>query len=53
MDKEMSEFEQKVTLALLSNGEFVKSAVGGYDHKHVGYCVAAQVAMTLRELNKQ
>jgi hypothetical protein len=53
MNKEMSEFEQKATLALLSNVEFVKSAVDGYDHKHVGYCIAEQVALTLRKLNNQ
>ena len=53
MGREMSEFEQKVTLALLGNAEFVKSAVDGYDHKHVGYCIAEQVALTLRKLNNQ
>ena len=53
MDKEMSEFDQKVTLALLGNVQFVKSAVDGYSNKHVGYCVAEQVSLTLRKLNNQ
>ena len=49
----MSEFDQKVTLALLGNVEFVKSAVYGYNNKHVGYCLAEQVALTLHKLNNQ
>ena len=54
MSKELSnkDFEQGMALPLAGNPEFVKGAVNGYDHKHVGFCVAEQISLTISKLNK-
>ena len=46
------DFRQGIALTLAGNPEFIKSAVNGYDHKHVGFCVAEQITLTISKLNK-